>query len=273
MEKIQAALAKARQERQGASAPRPTARTVTQTNPVTPPDAWAALTPYQPSEAHLQRKRVVSAMSSSSATPFDMMRTKVLQQMRANNWKRLAITSPTPACGKSTTAANLGFSLARQPEIRTVLAELDLRRPSLREILNIQPAYGFADVLSGQVRFDEQALCYNSNLALSVNPGPVRNPAELLQSPSADAAIATIEQEFEPDVMIFDMPPMLGSDDVMAFASKVDCVLLIAAAESSSIKEIDLCEREIASQTNVMGVVLNKCRYMDKEYGYSSYGY
>ena len=45
-------------------------------------------------------------------------------------------------------------------------------------------------------------------------------------------------------------------------------LLLIAAAEKTTIKEIDACERELSSQTNVMGVVLNKCRYMGEDYGY-----
>ena len=33
---------------------------------------------------------------------------------------------------------------------------------------------------------------------------------------------------------------------------------LVAAAEASTIKEIDACERDLASQTNVMGVVLGR---------------
>ena len=71
--------------------------------------------------------------------------------------------------------------------------------------------------------------------------------------------------------MIFDMPPMLMSDDMMAFARHVDCVLLVAGAESTTVKEIDICEQDLASQTNVMGVVLNKCRYMGSEYDYGYY--
>ena len=65
---------------------------------------------------------------------------------------------------------------------------------------------------------------------------------------------------------------MLVSDDTMAFVGQVDAVLLIAAAEATTVKEIDACERELDSQTNVMGVVLNKCHYMGAEYGYSYYG-
>ena len=37
--------------------------------------------------------------------------------MRQNGWKRLAITSPGPACGKTMITVNLAFSLARQAEM------------------------------------------------------------------------------------------------------------------------------------------------------------
>ena len=72
--------------------------------------------------------------------------------------------------------------------------------------------------------------------------------------------------------MLFDMPPMLEADDIMAFARHLDCVLLVAGAEKTTIKQLDMCETELASQTNVMGVVLNKCHYIGSEYGYGYYG-
>ena len=82
-----------------------------------------------------------------------------------------------------------------------------------------------------------------------------------------------IEAEYDPSIFLFDMPPMFVSDDAMAVMGQMDCVLIIAAAESTKIKEIDRCERELAAQTNVLGVVLNKCRYMEGEgYGYDYYG-
>lgn len=288
MEKIQAAIAKAREAR---SSPEPMPRDLAlradkagpdtvYTSPLPKSDAqtdqkadlWAQMSPYTPDPARLEQMRVLTLKGGHTATVFDQMRTKILQTMRSNRWKRLAITSPSPACGKSTLALNLGFSFARQAELRTVLAELDLRRPSLAEMLRAKPAHSIEDVLRGKLPLHEQALCFNGNLALSLCTKPVPNSAELLQTAGAAAQISAAEEALVPDVMIFDMPPMLLSDDVMSFAAQVDCVLLIAAAESTTVKEIDACERELASQTNVMGVVLNKCLHTMSEPGYG-YGY
>ena len=297
MEKIQAALEKARLARNAGPIPanpvaaspvaipaRPVADTPVDS--VDPALAWTALQPFLPDPARLVRHRIVAFASGLQSVPFDMMRTKVIQQMRAHGWKRLAITSPTPACGKSTIALNLAFSLARQSETRTILAEIDLRRPTLGAILGltrggktrkaakggpVPDRPGFAEVLAGRADFADVALRQGDGLAFAVNDGPVHGPAELLHGSAVAPALAAIEARYAPDLMLFDMPPMLISDDVMAFLTHVDAVLLIAGAETTTIKQIDACERELATQTNVMGVVLNKCNYMGPEPGYSYY--
>ena len=296
MEKIRSAIAKAREERNAldagkpvpaSSAPRDTAPLaasgavdaleVPDAGPDGGPNAavdarWAAL-PRAILDANLMRRnRIVAYQRSAEATGIDMMRTRVLQQMRDNKWHRLAITSPTPACGKSTIALNLAVSLQRQADLRTLLLELDLRRPSLLQMTGSKPTKaGFAEVLRGRADFADNALCYGGNLAIGTGSGKSRDAAELLASDGVGPVLAGIEAAYEPDTIIFDMPPMLAADDVMAFATHVDCVLIMAAAERTTTKEIDLCEQELARQTSVMGVVLNECRYMEAEANYGYY--
>lgn len=271
MEKIQSAIAKARATRTGTETLATETRAAPRPIPHPVEDAWAALPKLTPDLRRLEKNRIVALSGGQDAISIDMLRTKVLQQMRANNWKRLAITSPTSGCGKSTIALNLAFSLSRQRELRSILCELDLRRPSLARLLDITDQNSMARVLEGEAEFRDNAVRYNDNLAISSNASVHRNPAELLQSSTMTRALSEIEENYQPDIMIFDMPPMLVSDDAMAFFPNVDCVILVAAAEATKIKEIDGCERDIASQTNVMGVILNKCRYMGPEYGYNYY--
>lgn len=280
MEKIQSAIAKARAARSGDAAAASPAAPADRSAPPPRPRAvaadiaaaWEALPAFTPAAALMQRNHVLAFEGGAGATPFNVLRTKLLQQMRANNWRRLAITSPGAGCGKSTLALNLAFSLGRQPELRTILAEIDLRRPSLARMLGLRGGHNFARVLQGGAEARDHMVRHGPNLALATNHGPVRNPAELLHNPSVPEALAEIEAAYDPDICLFDMPPMLAGDETMAFIGQVDCVLLVAAAESSTVKEVDDCERELAGQTNVLGVVLNKCRYMGPEYGYSYYG-
>ncbi len=57
--------------------------------------------------------------------------------------------------------------------------------------------------------------------------------------------------------MIFDLPSVLVNDDTRAFLKNADCALIVIRANSTRYGQFDACEREIAEQTNVLGVVLN----------------
>lgn len=280
MEKIQSAIAKARaaREAQGraqssAEAAPGTGAKVTGTAAITSADAaWLLLTDHTPDASLLKRNRIVTTGEVQEGTAqFDILRTKILQQMRAQGWRRLAITSPTPSCGKTTTALNLAYSLARQSDLRVVLCEMDLRRPALARMLGIKDERDFVATLCGEADFASQAVRIGQNLAVGANRQTVRNASELLQSASVTEAIAKIEAQYEPSILLFDMSPLMVSDDVMAFVGQTDCALLVAAAGTTTISQIDTCERDLASQTNILGVVMNKVRYMEADAGYDAY--
>ncbi len=307
MEKIQSAIAKARADRTAArgkdsgSAPvapiaTPVATPIAAPTPgpvlqhqtrvasrilTTYPDAaiaaaltsrWHTIPTFSPAPALMARGHVVTFTGGPEAVHFDVMRTRLLQLMRANGWRRLAITSPGPACGKSTLALNLAFSLGRQPNLRTLLLEMDLRRPSLARMLGLRKQNHFARVLEGIEALPESAVRYGENLAIATQSGPAQRPAELLHSPATAMALDAIEAEYDPAVILCDLPPLFASDDAMAVMGHMDAALILAAAGSTTVKEIDRCEREIATQTNVIGVILNKCRFMENELGYEYYG-
>jgi Mrp family chromosome partitioning ATPase len=229
------------------------------------------LTPTVPKADVLRRNRIIGLESTPESTTIDVMRTKVLQQMRTNGWRTLAITSPSANCGKSTLSTNLAFSFSRQSDLRTIVCDMDFRRPTLSSILGLREGHDFSRVLTGEATFAQEAVRPRPNLAFALTQSRVANSAELLQSPSVGPNLQAISDAYQPDIMIFDTPAMFASDDTMAFVQHVDCVLLIAAAGISTIREIDICETDLAQQTNIMGVVLNQCRYMEKDYSYGAY--
>nr|WP_225165451.1 CpsD/CapB family tyrosine-protein kinase [Ensifer sp. IC4062] len=223
---------------------------------------WDSLPPLRVDSAILAQNRVVTAnRSNPTRTPFDMLRTKILQTLRQNNWTSVAITSPTPACGKTFLALNLAFSLADQKDCRTLLVDVDLRRPQIGERLGVTGLPPFESFLNGQREISEVFLRYDSNLAVGVNGQPVQFSAETLQSPETTRVLRELRQKMSPDVILFDMSSMLSTDDVIAFLPNVDCVILVAAAEQTTLSEVDSCEQYLSEKSNVLGVVLNNCRY------------
>ncbi|MEI4473715.1 CpsD/CapB family tyrosine-protein kinase [Frigidibacter sp. MR17.24] len=269
MEKIQEALAKARSSR-AAIEPRA---------PMAVPGAtatadWSALEPFVPDPAQLMREHILAgggAGGGSVVMAFDVMRTRLLQVQRDNGWRRIGITSPGPNCGKTTICLNLALGLARQAEQSVILYETDLRRPSMAKKLGLTRAGGMGGFFAGTEGFETRARRLGTNLAVLCGEQPTAGSAEILHGGAVHEVLSGVEARYAPTVELFDLPPMQAGDDVMAIAPKLDAVLLVAAAGQTSIKEIDHCERELASQTNVMGVVVNKCQFLPKDESYGSY--
>ncbi len=268
MERIQSAIAKARAARQGqATAAKPTA--VARAKPVD--DPWSSLQEIVLNPAALERGRIVAHQPGPQSAVFDVMRTNLLHQLREHGWTRVAITSPDSSCGKTTTTLNLAMSLARQSDTKVLVVELDLRRPAMIRALGLDRTCTFTNVLNGSEPAQAQLLRWRSNLALGLSSSPLASPAELLSSDRAAEAVDALEELYQPDVMLFDLPPMTIGDDTIAFLDQVDCALLVTEAETSTVSEIDRCGKELAAHTKVLGVVLNKCRFIERteNYGYS----
>ena len=270
MERIQSALAKARAARdrklQVTNPGSASGKKVTETGP------WPSLGQLTLNPGHLERNRIVALHPGQQAATFDVMRTNLLRTLRTNGWTRVAITSPTPACGKTTLTANLAFSLARLADTRVLVVELDLRHPALIRMLGVDGSQNFAGSLAeGKIDYS-QIRRVGDNLAFALNARPMENPAELLSAARTADLIDEIETQLRPDVVLFDLSPVLVSDDAIAFLDQVDCALMVAAADETSVAEIDKCGKDLAKRTQVLGVVLNKCRYMDENYGYDYYG-
>jgi Mrp family chromosome partitioning ATPase len=270
MERIQSALAKARAARNGRSDPQATMPGGPISGDAVAQTAWAALHAARIDPARLRATRIVAHQAGPEADSFDLMRTNLLRQLREHNWTRVAVTSPTSGCGKTTTCLNLAFSLARQTDLRIMALELDLRRPMMMRTLGLNGVRRFAGVLDGSAVAERQLLRWGENLAFGVNSMSVSSPAELLSSARAAAAVDAIERTYRPDVILFDMPPVLVGDDTLAFLDQVDCALMIAAAEQSTLTALERCGKELAQHTKELGVVLNKCRFPERT---ESYGY
>ncbi|MBM7068988.1 tyrosine-protein kinase family protein [Actibacterium sp. 188UL27-1] len=277
MEKLQAALQKAREKRaETLNEPTPTksARPKSRLLRNDKPDLttlWADLEPMDIDKTRLRRRKLLTIDAGHEATPFDMLRTKVLQTLAANDWKRIAITSPSPGSGKTTTSANLAASLSRQSELRIMLMDMDMRRPALSNAFMQRGTKSTSDVLEGRVTFADQALWIGTNLAISMNFNAMRDPSDLFLRQRTSEVLDEIEKTYKPNVMLFDMPPLLVNDDTSAFLKNVDCAMIVVEAGVSTLEQVDMCEKELAEQTNVMGMVLNKCRFHSDGYGYYSY--
>lgn len=215
---------------------------------------------------HLERRRIVSkSMDDPNYIAFNLLRTRIRQAMSDNNWKSLAVTSPTPGCGKTMVTLNLAFSLSRNPGLRTVVVDLDLRRPSVAPTLNIEPDRSIAQFLLGKAEAKDCFVQVDPNLVLGLNSGHTPASSELLQAPKMLELFDFIETTLSPEIILFDLPPMRSSDDALAFLPRIDTSLLVVASGTSTTAEVDECELQMSELDKLLGIVLNKCEDTQSE--------
>jgi Mrp family chromosome partitioning ATPase len=114
--------------------------------------------------------------------------------------------------------------------------------------------------LQGKVEPETFLRRAGTNLAIGFNSEAIVGSAELFHHERTQQVLASTIARYQPNVVVYDLPPMLVSDDVMAFLPHVDCVLMVAAAGKTKPKELREAERLLADQTNFLGVMLNKSK-------------
>lgn len=185
--------------------------------------------------------------------------------------KTLQITSPTAGEGKTTTSANLAVTMAESGR-KVVLVDCDLRRPRIHEFFGLSNQVGFTSVLVGDVRLEEVLTSDPRYGNLTVLPsGPIPpNPSELLGSAKAREVFALLGQDT--DMVIIDSAPVLPVTDAAVLASEVDAVLLVAAAGTTTRRDVARSVETLGRvEARLVGFVLNGASEADS-YVYYRYG-
>lgn len=227
------------------------------------------LATLSPDTAHLQRQRIVSfAKTDPAHIAFDVLRTRLLTVCRENGWTRVGVTSPTKGCGKSTICVNLAYSLSRHSGLRVLLLDLDLRNPHVAQVLGDPSPPSMKDFLSGATEAEKFFRRIGDKFIVGLGSGQIRNSAELLQDVDAVQRIDEALLSFAPDIVLFDLPPVLAGDDVIGFLPHLDCLMMVIAANKTRPHELEEAERLITERVNFLGVLLNMCGDTSAEYPY-----
>ena len=212
-------------------------------------------------EKHLESQRVVAHQTSHPMVPaFDVLRTSLLREMDTHAWQILAISSPTPGCGKSVLAINLALSMARVPDRNIILIDLDMRRPQIANYLGLKQENGLFEAMAGEAPLDAcltNISIANHQLSILSNNKPVSNPAEVIGSKEMKTLLTQLKSDRRKPIIIVDTSPMLACDDVLALLPRLDCIVLAVAERQSTAANVSSCERLLQS-TNYLGLVLTK---------------
>ncbi len=116
-------------------------------------------------------------------------------------------------------------------------------------------------MFEGREGFGEVGVRAGRSLAMAFATHPRDDQSDILQASTLPTALDRLEAEFAPSFTVFDAPPLLEGDAALSLLEHVDCALIVAPADRVTRDEIDLAERLASEQTNLIGIVLNGCRF------------
>lgn len=218
----------------------------------------------------LKQNHILTGESGDAGVKaYKVLRTQVSQRMRQQGWKTLGITSPTHGEGKTLTAINLSISLALEPNHTVLLVDADLQRPSIHRYLGFDVESGLRDHLLDGASV-EDVLVHPKIQRLVVLPGsvPINSSSEMLSSPEMLDLVQQLKKRYPTRIVIFDLPPVLSSDDVQALAPYLDAMLLIAEEGKTERDHLARAAELLrATNQNLLGTVLNKSAEKNSMYG------
>jgi Mrp family chromosome partitioning ATPase len=265
MDRIQRALDISRAERSVAAQPlrldhaRETPAGPAPAGPASPIE-YTRTKVFIPSAEIVEQHRVLNPASAEpAAAAFRMLRTQVLQRMDANGWRSLAVFSPSPKDGKTTTAVNLAISLASDHLHTVLLVEFDFKRPTLAARLGLTPELGADHLLGANARLED--CLYHpqgfDRLVLLPASGVMPHSSEILAGPRSREVVAELRARYPERIIIYDLPPVLAADDALAFAPLVDCGMVVVS--EGMTRRNDLVRTiELLHRTPLVGTVLNR---------------
>lgn len=201
-----------------------------------------------------------------------------------DNHKKILLTSSISGEGKSFIAANLAVSLSLTGK-KVVLVDLDLNKPTLSTILNVNFEDGVTEFLTGEKEAGEiiNKLDTHESLYFISAGGLPENPTELLANGKVNSLISYLENNY--DMVIIDTSPAVLVTDAFILSRLCDATLYVIRHNYTPkmlIKRID--ENNQINPINNPAIIFNglKARGMFRNnygygynyvYGNKDYGY
>ncbi|NTV50347.1 MAG: tyrosine-protein kinase family protein [Geobacteraceae bacterium] len=269
MSRIEKAMERAAQIRQGAAAPpasqeQPYLRPIhTHPPPVTGTDLIVPSSPFLIS---------MDDPYSPLSEEFRKLKTELIKLTKGATFNNtVQVTSAVPNEGKSLTALNLAISLAQEYDHTVLLIDADFRRPSIHSYLGIEQKIGFSDCLLGEAEIGEVIIPTGIGKLSVITAGRgVLNPPELFASQKTRELIADMKNRYHDRFIIFDSPPVLPFAEARTLANLVDGVLFVVKEQLASQKNVKEAISALKG-CGLLGMVYNDAIVDRNDEKYTSY--
>lgn len=186
--------------------------------------------------------------------------------------RSLLVTSSKPAEGKSTTAFATAVNLSRLGK-RVLLADGDLRNPSMHRVVGVENDAGMSNLLSGNGDLANLAKPTSHENLDFIPCGPLPpNPAELWGGDRLKRVLSEAAKTY--DHIVIDGPPVLGFADAPLLASAVDGTVFVLESKGTRRAQAKGALRRLGiGNGRILGAVLTKFNTKTIQYGGYDYAY
>ena len=162
---------------------------------------------------------------------YKVLRTQLRQIGKKKAWNTIMVTSVGPGEGKTVTAINLAVTYAREYSQTVLLVDADLRMQSIHRYLGYPSSLGLLDYLEEKVPMNDIVTWPGiENFTIISGSRTIEASSELMGSPRMQDLVGDLKSRYADRTVIFDVPPVLGGADALAFAPLMDCILLVVGA-------------------------------------------
>lgn len=195
------------------------------------------------------------------------IRTNLMFLRPENPLHSILITSANPQEGKTTISVNVAISMAVSGK-RTLLIDTDLRRARIHTVFGLKRKRGLTEYLVVGGDLDKYVVPTPvENLFLLPAGSVPPNPTELLHSARFDELVREVRERF--DFAIYDSPPVTAVTDALVIGKKIDGIVLVARAKSTTRGALRFVLRELRNlNVNVIGAILNDLDLRRRRYYY-----
>jgi capsular exopolysaccharide synthesis family protein len=216
-----------------------------------------------------ERNRAASTIASllvtqPDASPayvesFNQLYVNLSLAYHENPLKVVVFTSALPGEGKSLSAINFALVGASRG-LRVLLIDADLRCGVVSSVMGIKQVPGFAEVLSGKVRFEDAVheCAQGHQKALFVLPSGAlpRVPGRILTVERVRDVLGAIAGNF--DIVVIDSPPINLLADAALLGSAADAVMLVVRVGHTQVDDLRFAMDQLESTgAPVIGTLLN----------------
>jgi len=185
----------------------------------------------------------------------------------------LMLASALAGEGKTFTAFNLSFSLAREKDLRVILVDADAPKAHISRLLGVADQPGLLDVLKNPALDVESVILGTDVPNLFVLPAGSRtdDATELFSSERMREVIARLGERDRQRVVLFDSPPLLMTTEAQVLAQMAGEVVVVVRADETP-RPVVLEALEHLDKDRPVSLVLNQTTYDGQVEDYPEYG-